>query len=107
MSEVRALPIACTLSPDDLRERLTLIQTLTRDALRSHERDDLNLTLTLHYRADAADRVRAMVAGEQHCCAFLTFAVSEDAAGVHVTIHAPENARDAANELFAQFIPTS
>jgi len=44
-----------------------------------------------------------MVAGEQHCCAFLDFDLREDADAVHVTITAPENAREAADELFAQF----
>ncbi|MCA1583911.1 MAG: hypothetical protein LC791_03750 [Acidobacteria bacterium] len=104
MSELKALPIACTLSPGDLRERLGLIQTLTQEALRAHERQGLDLTL--HYAPEAAARVRAMVAGEQHCCAFLTLDIRDDAQGVHVTIHAPEHARDAADELFAQFTPT-
>ncbi|MFN2447004.1 MAG: hypothetical protein ABR606_15665 [Vicinamibacterales bacterium] len=77
MSELKALPIACTLSPGDLRERLGLIQTLTQEALRAHERQGLDLTL--HYAPEAAARVRAMVAGEQHCCAFLTFDIGDDA----------------------------
>ncbi|MGH9139613.1 MAG: hypothetical protein ACRD2I_00575 [Vicinamibacterales bacterium] len=102
MDDLKALPIACTLSPGDLRERLELIQTLTRDSLRAHDRDDLNLTL--HYAADANDRVRDMVAGERHCCAFLRFEVRNNESGVHVTIRAPEHAREAADELFAQFI---
>ena len=45
-----------------------------------------------------------MVASEQHCCAFLKFEVREQPDLVHVTITAPENARDAADELFEQFI---
>jgi hypothetical protein len=102
MSDLKALPIACTLSPTDLRKRLAFIQALTRDALLRHERDDLGLTL--HYKADSAERVRQMLEGEQHCCAFLAFGVSHDVDGVHVTVRPPEDARDAADELFAQFI---
>ena len=45
-----------------------------------------------------------MVAGEQHCCAFLNFDVQEHSDSTLVTITAPEKARDAADELFAQFI---
>ena len=48
------------------------------------------------------ERVRAMVDSEQHCCAFLNFDVREQPDVVHVTITAPEHARDAADELFEQ-----
>ena len=54
-------------------------------------------------RPEAVGRVRAMVASEQHCCAFLTFDVREQPDVVRVTITAPEHARDAADELFGQF----
>lgn len=103
MNHLNALPIACTLTPGDLRERLSAIQTLTREALLGYQRQDLDLAL--RYAPHATARVRAMVAGEQHCCAFLQFEVREQPDAVHVTITAPENARDAADELFAQFIP--
>ena len=102
MSNLNALPIACTLTPGDLRERLGALQTLTREALLGYERNGLKLAL--RYAPDAAERVGAMVAAEKHCCAFLEFEVREQPDAVHVTITAPESARDAADELFAQFI---
>ena len=102
MSNLNALPIACTLTPSDLRERLGAIQTLTREALSGYARD--GLTLTLRYAPDAVERVRAMVSGEQRCCAFLAFEIREQPDAVHVTITAPESAHDAADELFSQFI---
>ena len=46
-----------------------------------------------------------MVAGEQQCCAFLTFSVHEEAQGFHVRVTAPEYAREAADELFCPFHP--
>jgi hypothetical protein len=101
MSNLKSLPIACTLTPGDLRERLSLIETLTREALLGYERDGLELAL--RYAPEAVERVRAMVAGEQHCCAFLDFYVREQPDAVHVTITAPENAREAADELFEHF----
>jgi len=101
-SNLKSLPIACTLTPGDLRERLGLIHALTAEALVGYERD--GLVLTLRYASAAVDRVRAMVASEQHCCAFLNFDVQEQPDAVHVTITAPEHARDAADELFQQFI---
>jgi hypothetical protein len=102
MSNLNALPIACTLAPGDLQERLRSIQTLTREAQLSYQRHGLELRL--RYAPAAIERVRAMVAGEQHCCAFLKFDVQELSDVTLVTITAPENARDAADELFAQFL---
>ena len=100
-SDLKSLPIACTLTPGDLRARLSLIQTLAAEALVGYDRD--GLVLTLRYLPDAVERVRAMVASERHCCGFLNFDVREQPNVVHVTITAPENARDAADELFEQF----
>jgi hypothetical protein len=102
MATMKALPVACTLGAAELRERLGLITTLTRDSLMSYRRSDL--ALELRYPPDALDRVRAMVAGESHCCPFLDFALREEAAVVRVTITAPDRAREAADELFAYFI---
>ena len=99
---VTSLPIVCTLTSGDLRDRLGLIQALTGDALVDYDRD--GLVLTLRYAPEAVERVRALVASEQHCCAFLNFDVQEQPDVVVVTITAPDNARDAAGELFEQFI---
>jgi hypothetical protein len=66
--------------------------------------DRHGLVLALRYASEAVERVRAIVASEQQCCAFLNFEVREQPDVVHVTITAPENARDAADELFDQFI---
>ena len=78
------------------------IEALTREALLSYQRNGLELTL--RYAPESVERVRAMVAGEQHCCAFLDFDVQEQSDSILVTITAPEHARDTADELFAQFI---
>jgi hypothetical protein len=49
------------------------IQALTREALLTYERHGLELVL--RYTPNVIERVHAMVAGEQHCCAFLEFKV--------------------------------
>ena len=97
----KSLAIACTLTPGDLQERLAQIRKLTAEALLGHDRN--GLVLALRYAPEAVEAVRAMVASEQHCCAFLNFEVREQPDVVHVTITAPENAREAADELFEQF----
>jgi hypothetical protein len=50
-------PIACTLKPGDLRDRLAWIAALNRDALRGHDRTDL--TLRLRYAPPRPDKVPA------------------------------------------------
>lgn len=97
-----AAPIACTLSPVDMKSRFAWIAELTRDALQEHLRSDL--VLQLSYAPEAVQRVRQMVRQEQECCAFLTFDLREEPESVRLTITAPEDARDAADVLFEQFI---
>ena len=54
MSDLNSLPIACTLTPGDLRERLGSIRTLTREALLSYRRNGLELTLRYASRSRRA-----------------------------------------------------
>jgi len=95
-------PIACTLTAGDYKERLGQIAELARDALRSHSRD--GLVLTLRYDATAAARVRDMVRRERDCCAFLAFTCCGQGNEIVVTISAPEEAKIAAETLFEQFV---
>src|SRR5262245_34643532 len=95
------LPIACTLGPDDAKDRLAWIAELNRDALRSYERRER--VLELHYARHAIERVREMVRREKDCCAFLTFGLHAEGNGVRLLITAPENAGAAADALFEQF----
>ena len=105
MPNAESAPIACTLTPDDYKTRLAWIADLTRDALRSQARRDLQLELV--YSADAAARVREMVRNEQVCCAFLTFDLDERPDEIRLTIKAPEDAREAADMLLGQFLPSA
>jgi hypothetical protein len=94
--------IACTLSPGDYKERIASIQTLTSQSLLRHERRDL--TLELVYAPGALARVHDMVTKEQACCSFLSFDVREAEHEVRLIITAPEDARDAADTLFEEFV---
>ncbi len=97
-------PIACTLTGQDFGGRLAQIAALNSDALRSHTRDGLRLTLT--YDLAVSDRVRALMAQEQECCAFLVFHLAEAGDAVVLTITAPDAAREMAEAVFAPFLPT-
>jgi hypothetical protein len=102
MTMTEAPPIACTLASGAYKDRMAWIGTLTRDALRSHERRDL--ILDLRYAPEARDRVREMVRNEQVCCSFLAFDLREEPSEILLTITAPEAARAAADMLFEQFV---
>jgi hypothetical protein len=99
------LPIACTLQGRNYQERLAWIAALARDGLRSHARKDL--MLDLKYAPEVAARVREMVRREEECCAFLAFELTEASGEVGLTITAPQHAREAADVLFEQFVPSS
>jgi hypothetical protein len=98
-------PIACTLTLGEFRDRLRWIAKLAKDALPSCERRDLELTL--RYAPDAVAQVRELVRREQACCRFLTFELHESPKEVRLTIRAPEEARLAANTIFAHFVRLS
>jgi hypothetical protein len=93
--------IACTLGAGDLRERMAWIATLNSRSLKASHKEGLKLTL--HYDPKAIDDVRQMVAGEEECCAFLTFDIAQNAEEILVSIIAPEAAREAAEALFEPF----
>ena len=102
MTRPKRPPIACTLAPGDYQERLAWISRLAREALRGSERRDL--ALELRYAPEAAARVREMVRREQACCAFLTFDLRENPEEITLAVRAPEEAREALDTLFGQFL---
>ncbi|MDQ2832789.1 MAG: hypothetical protein M3Y50_03415 [Acidobacteriota bacterium] len=98
------VPIACTLVASDLKLRLEELAELSRDALAFARRDDL--TLHLHYFPEAREKVRQMVEKEQACCPFLLFDFEPHPAFLALRITAPETARAAIHEVYAQFVLT-
>jgi len=60
----------------------------------------------LRYTPDVASRVREMAGKEQVCCAFLNFELTETGEEVRLTIKVPERAREVADALFEQFVPS-
>lgn len=101
MTIIEALPIACTLAPEEYKDRAASIAALNKDALRKFERRDL--ILELHYALEARGRVQEMVRNEQTCCAFLSFDLRKEGDEIRLIITAPERAREAADALFDQF----
>jgi hypothetical protein len=102
MDDTDQPPIACCLGATEYQSRIAWIENLTRQALRSHARDDL--VLRLSYTPEAAAEVRKMVEQERICCPFLTFDLHQSYEAASVTITATEAARDSADMLFGQFL---
>ena len=70
-----ALPLACTLTPADLRARRG--EVLPGLAARALQREDLESGFRWRFQAtpETIQAVAAMVAAEHQCCAFLRFEV--------------------------------
>ena len=93
------LPIACTLTADELPERLGEMRAIGRDALiAAGERG-------LRFRADPGvrERLEALAAAEAECCAFMTLAVTEENGELVLSIDAPPDAEPVVHELVAAF----
>ena len=82
--------------------RLSELAELSQSALAGARREDL--TLYLQYFPEAEERVRQMVKKEQECCPFLEFEVEPRSNCLALRITAPEAAREAIQDIYAQFV---
>jgi hypothetical protein len=93
--------LACSLGPAEFRQRLATIRELTGRALRTRERNGLQLRLA--YDAGAESEVRELIGMERQCCGFLDFQMDREDAGFLVTITAPPEAMDSVEQIFSEF----
>ncbi|MFD0687653.1 hypothetical protein [Actinomadura fibrosa] len=85
-----AAPVACTLPPDGMADRLAEMEALFARGLTALEREPLQLRLTFTAAEEAG--ARDLFAREQECCAFLTFTYIPVDSGVTVAVTAPPDA---------------
>ncbi|HKG03799.1 MAG TPA: hypothetical protein VKB03_11495 [Conexibacter sp.] len=97
------LPIACTLTGDELPARLAEIRALSRQALRSKTTSGVHAVLSFDPAPDVRDRLAAIVAAESRCCAFLTMRLADEPDAITLTIDAPDNAGPVLDELLSSF----
>ena len=88
MSTAEPVPMACTLDLQETGSRVSEIDRLTREHLRSHRVDHGMLRLT--YDIAAAREVTRIVELERRCCAFLDFELTTTVDSVELAITAPE-----------------
>jgi hypothetical protein len=92
--------IACSLSGEELPQRLAEVRAIGRDALMSVSAEGV-----LRFRADEGTRGRleAIIAAESCCCPFLSFDLREQAGALVLTITAPDGAEPLALDLVNAF----
>ncbi len=92
-------PIACTLETDALPDRLVEWQAIL-DLARSRT-TAADGALRIEFDADLElGELARLVTAEQHCRAFFSFAITVDARGIALEVHAPGDASDIVASLF-------
>jgi hypothetical protein len=95
--ESRPLPIACTLTADQLPARLAEIRAIGREALiEAGDRE-------LRFRPEARARLEAVVAAEAECCSFMALSLGEASGELVLRVDAPPEAEAVAREFVAAF----
>src|SRR3954468_4045651 len=94
-------PIACTLSPAGMTDRLALIDALAADGLLERTPTASGMRLRLRDTPDIEQRTRELVAAESACCAFLDFDVRHDDGDLILEISGPGEARPVIDLFFA------
>jgi hypothetical protein len=95
------LPIACTLSPDDMPARLALIDALAADGLLDRTPTASGMRVRLRDTPDIERRTRELVTAESACCTFLDFALGREDGALVLDISGPPEARPVIDLFFA------
>ena len=96
------LPLACTLTADQLPARLAEMSALGQERLVSADRDGRRAVLRFRPGADTRSRLEAIVRAERQCCAFLGFELSEEPAS-RAGHRGPAGGEPVLDELVAAF----
>jgi hypothetical protein len=94
-------PIACTLSPGEFQDRTGRLAALAARALRSREATAGGERLVFADSGETERELRAAIAAEARCCAFLRLDLRRGSDGLVLDISGPEEARPIIAELFA------
>ena len=93
---MRELPIACTLAPDGIAERVDWLGRLGLVAGELHGGQ-----LDLRFEHSAQKEVESWVRAEQECCAFLSFEMRRTEPELHLTVAGPAGAEPVLEGLLA------
>lgn len=93
-------PIACTLQPDELADRRTELAEIGREALRSRRPIPGGERLSFAPGTRTEARVRAAVAAEAVCCAFLRMDLHLGPDALLLDVTGPDEAQPLIGEMF-------
>jgi len=94
------VPIACSLSATDMRQRQSEIARLASGSLRSRTAIDGGQRLAFAVNDDTADQIDRLVAAEAECCPFLRMDVRRDGELVIVDVTGPADAQPIIEQFF-------
>ena len=94
-------PIACTLNPAQLGDRIAELAALSRHALRSRSPISGGERLVFVPDAVTQERLRAAVAAEATCCSFLDMDLRAEPDALVLDVTGPAEAVPIIAELFA------
>lgn len=92
-------PIACTLDAGAMPGRLEDWRTMLDHAVARTRTPTGTLRVEFDGVTDLVDLAR-LVAAEQQCCAFFSFAITVDGRGIALEVGAPDGAGDIVTSLF-------
>jgi hypothetical protein len=97
------IPIACTLSPADLRARRQALLPGLAERATAIERVDGGLRLYFAPAPDIVSSIARVVDAERECCRFLQFAITVDAdvGPIALTVTGPPEADELLQDLVA------
>lgn len=102
-----ALPIVCSLSAGDLKQRLAAIAEIGEASLIDHETDGGRHLLRFHSDTATRKRLEEIVAAESECCSFLDLGLEKRGGDLVLSVAAPQDAQVVADELAAAFAGAS
>jgi DNA-binding transcriptional MerR regulator len=94
-------PIVCTLDAGSMSARLAQWQSILARATARTTTPEGALRVAFDDDIDLGE-LAGLVAAEQHCCAFFSFAITVDGRGVALEVRAPEGASEIVFSLFGQ-----
>ena len=95
---MKDLPIACTLSAAEQRERAALAHGLVADSLIDSAVTDRGAIL--RFQPEAESELKQLIAAESECCAFLDFDLRRKDGALSLTVEGPPAAHPIIVELF-------
>jgi hypothetical protein len=96
------LPIICTLTEDELKERRRVVLDTVRQAVMSVVELPLGYAYTFQPTSDVLSQLTRLVDLERQCCKFLTFSivVEPGEAPIRLEVTGPTNAKAVIEEFF-------